>query len=52
MAEFYPHCAPELQALIEDSVLIIIDADDAIAKGFATFTQQLDQMMKEDEEHE
>jgi hypothetical protein len=37
IAEFYPHQTPEVQQLMEQSVLIIIDADDAIANGYATF---------------
>lgn len=50
VAEFYPHASPEVQRLMEDSALIIIDAEHAIAKGFASFEQQLDQIMKEDED--
>lgn len=41
IAEFYPHASAEVQQLMEDSALIIIDADDAIAKGYATFAQQI-----------
>lgn len=37
IAEFYPHQPAEIQQLMEQSVLIIIDADDAIANGYATF---------------
>ena len=37
IAEFYPHQSAEIQDLMEKSVLIIIDADDAIANGYATF---------------
>lgn len=37
IAEFYPHQPAEIQELMEKSVLIIIDADDAIANGYATF---------------
>jgi len=49
VAEFYPHASAEVQRLMEDSALIIIDSDHAIAKGFASFQQQLDTIMKEDE---
>jgi hypothetical protein len=41
IAEFYPHQTPEVQELMEQSVLIIIDADDAIANGYATFKQTI-----------
>src|SRR4051812_9239357 len=39
--EFYPHASAEVQALMEDSALVIIDVDDAIARGFARFTETL-----------
>jgi hypothetical protein len=48
IAEFYPHQTPEIQKLMEQSVLIIIDADDAIANGYAKFTQTIDQLRQED----
>jgi hypothetical protein len=50
IAEFYPHQTPEIQQLMEESVLIIIDADDAIAKGYATFAQTIDQLEQLDNE--
>lgn len=34
IAEFYAHAEPEVQALMEDSALVIIDFDKAIEKGF------------------
>ncbi len=51
IAEFYPHCSPEIQELFEQSVLVIIDAEDAIANGFAQFSQTIDQLMKQDDDH-
>lgn len=50
VAEFYPHCTEELQALMEDSVLIIIDAEDAIAKGYASFASTIEDLKHRDEE--
>lgn len=41
IAEFYPHASAQVQELMEDSALIIIDADDAIAKGYAVFSQEI-----------
>lgn len=41
IAEFYPHASAEVQQLMEDSALIIIDAGDAIAKGYAVFSQEI-----------
>ena len=35
IAEYYAHAEPEVQELFEDSALVIIDVNDAIAKGFA-----------------
>jgi ParB-like chromosome segregation protein Spo0J len=37
IAEFYPHQTPEIQKLMEESALVIIDADDAIRNGYANF---------------
>jgi hypothetical protein len=48
IAEFYPHQTPEVQHLMEQSVLIIIDANDAIANGFATFTQTINDLKEQD----
>lgn len=38
IAEFYAHSDPHVQALFEQSALVIIDVKDAIARGFAEFT--------------
>lgn len=37
IAEYYPHQTPEVQQLMEESALVIIDADDAIRNGYANF---------------
>jgi len=50
IAEFYPHQSKEIQELMEQSVLIIIDAEDAIANGFATFDTAIAQIRDEDNE--
>jgi hypothetical protein len=44
MAEFYAHAAPEVQRLMEDQALVIIDVNDAIAKGYATLRSELQAM--------
>lgn len=44
VAEFYAHQGPEVQRLMEDSALVIIDVDDAIAKGYATLRSELQAM--------
>ena len=51
IAEFYPHQTPEVQKLMEQSVLIIIDADDAIANGYATFDQTITDLRELDDDH-
>jgi len=48
IAEFYPHQTPEVQRLMEQSVLIIIDADNAIANGYAVFTQTISDLKEQD----
>lgn len=48
IAEFYPHQTPEVQRLMEQSVLIIIDAEDAIANGYATFKQTINDLRDQD----
>ena len=48
IAEFYPHASAQVQELMEDSALIIIDADDAIAKGYAIFAQEISDLENND----
>jgi hypothetical protein len=50
IAEFYPHATAEVQKLIEDSALVIIDADDAIAHGYARFDQEISELEALDRE--
>ena len=47
IAEYYPHCTPEVQRLFEESALIIIDIGDAVALGYANWIDDA-QAMKED----
>ena len=50
IADYYASATPEMQALMEDSALVIIDVNDAIAKGFARLQTYLDEI--EEREHE
>lgn len=34
IADYYSHASKEMQAMMEESALVIIDFDDAIARGF------------------
>lgn len=48
MADYYASASPEMQSLMEDSALVIIDINDAIAKGFAVLQSKLLNMAQED----
>lgn len=48
IAEFYPHLSKENQRLMEESALIIIDLDDAIAQGFVRLTAEIEAIRKSD----
>ena len=41
IAEFYCHATPEVQALMEDSALVIIDFDKAIEQGYVQLSKRL-----------
>ena len=49
IAEFYPHASKEIQQLMEESALVIVDADDAIRLGFVKFSQSIDELIAEEE---
>lgn len=41
IAEYYAHADKEMQELMEDSALVIIDFEDAIAKGYVQMSEQI-----------
>lgn len=41
IAEYYANSPPNIQKLFEDSALVIIDFDDAIANGFVKMNKRL-----------
>lgn len=47
VADFYAHQSPAVQRLMEDQALVIIDVDDAIAKGYAHMRTELNRMFTE-----
>jgi len=49
VAEYYANATPEMQELMEDSALVIIDVDDAIAKGYAKLAEDIDFMSGDDD---
>lgn len=50
IAEYYAHADKETQELMEDSVLVIIDFDDAIAKGYVQLSEQVALLRGEEED--
>lgn len=38
IADYYAHATPEMQRLMEQSALVIIDINDAIANGYVNFS--------------
>lgn len=47
IADYYAHSNKEMQELMEDSALIIIDLNDAIAKGYVRLSKNIEKIMKE-----
>ena len=50
IAEFYAHAPPNIQELMENSMLVIVDFDKAIEGGFVNLTSRLDHLYEQDEE--
>ena len=50
IAEFYAHADEETQRLFEQSALVIIDFEDAIANGFAVFSAAVAEIRARDDE--
>ena len=47
VADYYAHATPEMQRLMEQSALVIIDFDDAIANGYVTLSEKMRSMIQE-----
>ena len=47
IADYYAHANKEMQKLMEQSALVIIDMDDAIANGYVKLSKQIKQIMEE-----
>jgi hypothetical protein len=54
IAEFYAHADPDIQQLMEDSALVIIDFDKAIANGYVKLSQAISDVYTSErgEEHD
>ena len=47
IADYYAHSTPEVQRLMEQSALVIIDIDDAIANGYMRLSKNIKNMLEE-----
>ena len=52
IAEYYAHQDKEMQQLMEDLALVIIDINDAIAKGYAKLKLSIDEAYEEEDDDE
>ena len=51
IAEYYCHASPKMQSLMEESALVIIDVDNAIANGYARLSDDIVAMIDEDDDN-
>ena len=47
IADYYAHASKEVQELFEESALVIIDLDDAIANGYVKLSGEIEKIMLE-----
>ena len=47
IADYYAHASAEMQELMEQSALVILDIDDAIANGYMKLSENIKQILKE-----
>ena len=47
IADYYAHSNKEMQELMEQSALVIIDIDDAIANGYVRLTKNIEKILEE-----
>ena len=47
IADYYANATPEMQELMEQSGLVILDIDDAIAKGYVKLSKRLEEIRKD-----
>ena len=46
IADYYAHATPEVQRLMEQSALVIIDVDDAIANGYMRLSKNIRELLE------
>lgn len=47
IADYYAHASAEMQELMEQSALVILDIDDAIANGYVQLSKKMEQLISE-----
>ena len=47
IADYYANATPEMQELMEQSGLVILDIDDAIANGYVKLSKRLEEIRKD-----
>lgn len=52
IAEYYAHATPEMQRLMENSALVIIDLENAIANGYVRLSEDIQSMIEDDVDDE
>lgn len=50
VADYYAHATPEMQRLMENSALVIIDPEDAIANGYVKLSKNIEKLLDESKE--
>lgn len=50
IADYYAHASKEMQTLMEQSALVILDIDDAIANGYVALSEKMKQLVQEEKE--
>lgn len=48
IADYYAHSDKEMQELMEESALVILDIDDAIANGYVALSEKMKQLIEEE----
>lgn len=52
IADYYAHASAEMQDLMEESALVILDIDDAIANGYVALSDKMMQLIAEEKERD
>ena len=50
IADYYAHASSEMQDLMEQSALVILDINDAIANGYVKLSEKMKQLVEEEKQ--